>query len=60
MPHKSLGFLLITRYSTSLPPEARNVGAYFILSSMTEVEMQRFRDVTSHPSSNLISTGKTT
>jgi hypothetical protein len=52
---RGVGFLLITQYSTSLPPEARNVGTYFILSSMTEVEMQRFKDVTLHPSSNLIS-----
>jgi len=52
---RGVGFLLITQYSTSLPPEARNVGTYFILSSMTEVEMERFREVTLHPSSNLIS-----
>jgi hypothetical protein len=54
MPHKSLGFLLMTQYSTSPPPEARNVGRYWILSSMTEVEMERFKEVTLHPSSNLI------
>jgi len=52
---RGVGFLLITQYSTSLPPEARKVGTYFILSSMTEVEMERFREVTLHPSSNLIS-----
>ncbi len=52
---RGVGFILITQYSTSLPPEARNVGTYFILSAMTEVEMQRFHDVTLHPSSNLIS-----
>jgi hypothetical protein len=52
---RGVGFLLITQYSTSLPPEARNVGSYFILSAMTEVEMERFREVTLHPSSNLIS-----
>ena len=52
---RGVGFLLITQYSTSLPPEARNVGTYFILSSMTEVEMERFREVTLHPSSALIS-----
>jgi hypothetical protein len=47
--------LLITEYSTSLPPEARNVGTYFILSSMTQVETERFREVTLHPSSAAIS-----
>ncbi len=52
---RGVGFVLITQYSTSLPPEVRNVGSYFILSSMTEVEQQRFREVTLHPSSNLIS-----
>jgi DNA helicase HerA-like ATPase len=45
---RGVGFLLITQYSTSLSPEARNVGTYFILSSMTEVEMERFREVTLH------------
>jgi len=52
---RGVGFMLVTQYSTSLPPEARNVGTYFILSSMTEVEMERFREVTLHPSSSLIS-----
>jgi len=52
---RGVSFLLITQYSTSLPPEARNVGTYFILSAMTEVEMERFHEVTLHPSSNLIS-----
>jgi hypothetical protein len=51
---RGVGFLLATQYSTSLPPEARNVGSYWILSSMTEVEMERFKEVTLHPSSKLI------
>jgi len=51
---RGVGFLLATQYSTSLPPEARNVGTYWILSSMTEVEMERFKEVTLHPSSKLI------
>jgi hypothetical protein len=51
---RGVGFVLATQYSTSLPPEARNVGSYWILSSMTEVEMERFKEVTLHPSSKLI------
>ncbi|MFQ5951149.1 MAG: helicase HerA domain-containing protein, partial [Candidatus Geothermarchaeales archaeon] len=52
---RGVSFCLSTQYSTSIPPPARNVGTYFILSSMTEVEMQRFHEVTLHPSSKLIS-----
>jgi len=52
---RGVSFCMITQYSTSLPPEVRNVGTYFILSNMTEVEMQRFREITLHPSSGLIS-----
>jgi hypothetical protein len=51
---RGVGFLLITQYSTSIPPEARNIGTYFIMSAMSETEIQRFREVTLHPSSNLI------
>jgi hypothetical protein len=51
---RGVGFVLATQYSTSLPPEARNVGTYWILSSMTEVETERFKEVTLHPSSKLV------
>ncbi|MEM3507542.1 MAG: hypothetical protein QW589_08550 [Candidatus Bathyarchaeia archaeon] len=47
-------FILITQYSTSIPPEARNLGTYFMLGVMSETEIQRFKDVTLHPSSKLI------
>lgn len=52
---RGVGFILITQYSTSLPAEARNVGSVFILSEMAETELQRFREVTLHPSAKLIS-----
>jgi len=51
---RGVGFLLITQYSTSIPAEIRNVGTYFIMSAMSETEIQRFREVTLHPSSKLI------
>jgi hypothetical protein len=51
---RGVGFILITQYSTSIPPEVRNVGTYFIMSAMSETEIQRFREVTLHPSSKLI------
>lgn len=51
---RGVGFILITQYSTSIPPEARNIGTYFIMAAMSETEIQRFREVTLHPSSKLI------
>ena len=44
----------MTQYSTSIPPEARNVGTYFMISAMSETEIKRFREVTVHSSSRLI------
>ena len=51
---RGVGFILVTQYSTSIPSEARNVGTYFIMAAMSEREVQRFKDVTLHPSSKLI------
>ena len=51
---RGVGFLLITQYSTSIPAEIRNVGTYFIMSAMSETEIQRFKEITLHPSSKLI------
>ena len=51
---REVGFILVTQYSTSIPSEARNVGTYFIMGAMSEREVQRFKDVTLHPSSKLI------
>ncbi len=51
---RGVGFILVTQYSTSIPSEARNVGTYFIMAAMSEREVQRFRYVTLHPSSKLI------
>jgi len=51
---RGVGFILITQYSTSIPPEARNIGTYFIMAAMSETEIQRFKEVTLHPSSKLI------
>ena len=51
---RGVGFILITQYSTSIPSEARNVGTYFIMAAMSKREVQRFKDVTLHPSSKLI------
>lgn len=51
---RGVGFVLITQYSTSVPPEVRNVGTYFIMSAMSETEIQRFKEITLHPSSKLI------
>ena len=51
---RGVGFLLITQYSTSIPAEVRNVGTYFIMSAMSETEIQRFKEITLHPSSKLI------
>jgi len=51
---RGVGFILITQYSTSIPSEARNLGTYFIMAVMSENEIQRFKDVTLHPSSKLI------
>ena len=51
---RGVGFILITQYSTSILPEVRNVGTYFIMGAMSETEIQRFREVTLHPSSKLI------
>jgi len=46
-----IGFILITHYSTSIPPEARNLRTYFILSGMVETQVERFKEVTPHPDS---------
>ncbi len=51
---RGVGFVLITQYSTSIPAEARNVGTYFIMAAMSETEIERFREVTLHPSSKLL------
>ena len=51
---RGVGFILITQYSTSIPPEIRNVGTYFIMAAMSETEIKRFKDVTLHPSSKMI------
>jgi len=51
---RGVGFILITQYSTSIPPEIRNVGTYFIMAAMSETEIKRFKEVTLHPSSKLI------
>jgi DNA helicase HerA-like ATPase len=51
---RGVGFILITQYSTSIPPEVRNIGTYFIMSAMSETEIQRFKEITLHPSSKLI------
>ena len=51
---RGVGFILITQYSTSIPAETRNVGTYFIMSAMSETEVQRFKEVTLHPGSKLI------
>jgi len=51
---RGVGFILITQYSTSIPSEARNLGTYFIMAAMSENEIQRFKEVTLHPSSKLI------
>jgi hypothetical protein len=51
---RGVGFILITQYSTSIPPEVRNVGTYFIMAAMSETEIQRFKEVTLHPSAKLI------
>jgi hypothetical protein len=42
------------RALTSIPPEARNLGACFIMAAMSETEIERFKEVTLHPSSKLI------
>ena len=51
---RGVGFILITQYSTSISPEIRNVGTYFIMGVMSETEIERFREITLHPSSKLI------
>jgi hypothetical protein len=51
---RGVGFILITQYSTSIVAEARNIGTYFIMAAMSETEIQRFKEVTLHPSSKLI------
>ena len=51
---RGVGFVLVTQYSTSIPAETRNVGTYFIMAAMSETEVQRFREVTLHPGSKLI------
>ena len=51
---RGVGFVLITQYSTSIPAEARNVGTYFIMAAMSENEIERFKEVTLHPGSKLI------
>ncbi|MBO3842537.1 MAG: hypothetical protein FGF48_09025 [Candidatus Brockarchaeota archaeon] len=33
---RGLGFILITQYSTSISPEARNIETYFIMAAMSE------------------------
>lgn len=35
---RGVGFILITRYSTSIPPEARNIGTYFIMAAMRRIK----------------------
>lgn len=51
---RGIGFILITQYSTSIPPEMRNVGTYFVMGTMSETEIERFKEVTLHPGSKLI------
>lgn len=51
---RGVGFLLITQYSTSIQAESRNVGTYFIMAAMSETEIERFKEVTLHPGSKLI------
>jgi len=51
---RGVGFILVTQYSTSISPEVRNVGTYFIMGVMSETEIERFREITLHPSSKLI------
>ncbi len=51
---RGVGFVLITQYSTSIPAEARNVGTYFVMAAMSENEIERFKEVTLHPGSKLI------
>jgi hypothetical protein len=51
---RGVGFILITQYSTSIPPEVRNVGTYFVMGTMSETEIERFKEVTLHPGSKLI------
>lgn len=51
---RGVGFVLITQYSTSISPEVRNVGTYFVMGAMSETEIERFKEVTLHPSSKLI------
>jgi hypothetical protein len=51
---RGVGFILITQYSTSIAAEARNVGTYFIMAAMSENEIERFKEVTLHPGSKLI------
>jgi len=51
---RGVGFVLVTQYSTSIPAEARNVGTYFIMAAMSENEIERFKEVTLHPGSKLI------
>jgi len=51
---RGVGFILITQYSTSIQSEIRNVGTYFIMAAMSEREVRRFKDVTLHSSSKLI------
>jgi hypothetical protein len=51
---RGVGFILITQYATTIPPIARNLGTVFIMAAMSETEMERFRDVTLHPSAKLI------
>jgi len=51
---RGVGFILITQYSTSIPAEARNLGTYFMMAAMSETEITRFKEVTLHPGSKLI------
>ena len=38
----------------SIPPEARNIGTYFIMSAMSETEIEMFREITLHSLNKLI------
>ncbi|MGQ9680423.1 MAG: hypothetical protein ACUVV4_06625 [Candidatus Bathyarchaeia archaeon] len=51
---RGVRFILVTQYSTSIPPEARNIGTYFIIAVMSGTEIQGFKEVTLHPGSKLI------
>lgn len=51
---RGCGLCLITQYSTSLPSIARNLGTIFVMGSASENELERFREVTLHPSAKLI------